>query len=72
MVSARARKSFAEMARARLKDGDSTLADMIVMAKRLHRVNPKTGKRLSLPKIATRPASSTRIIASRVLTATRP
>jgi hypothetical protein len=46
------RKSFAEMARARLKDGDSTLADMIAMAKRLHRANPKTGNRLSLRRIA--------------------
>jgi DNA invertase Pin-like site-specific DNA recombinase len=46
------RKSFAEMARARLKAGDKTLADMIAMAKRLHRANPKTGKRLSLRKIA--------------------
>jgi hypothetical protein len=46
------RKSFAEMARARIKDGDSTLADMIAMAKRLHRANPKTSKRLSLRKNA--------------------
>jgi hypothetical protein len=45
-------KSFAEVAQARLKDGDSTLADAVAMAKRLHRANPKTGKRLSLQKIS--------------------
>ena len=47
------RKSFAEMASVALeKHHDSTLADMIAMAKRLHRANPKTGKRLSLQKIS--------------------
>jgi DNA invertase Pin-like site-specific DNA recombinase len=46
------RKSFAEMARANLKDGDSGLADMIAMAKRLRRANPVTHNRMSLRRIS--------------------
>jgi DNA invertase Pin-like site-specific DNA recombinase len=46
------RKSFAEMAAADLKRGNSGLANAIAMAKRLHRSSPKTGERRSLRKIA--------------------
>jgi hypothetical protein len=52
------RRSFAELVEHHSKRGDAKLAQAIVMAKRLHRANPKTGARMSLRSIAVKLAEA--------------